>query len=467
MEDSIRMISSLVNERETLEHEKVILSDDLTDANYDHVILNIRVDNLNNELRTVQEELSLATIDRLKLKDKSRQVRKHVAQFHSMDTSAAVVVVGGVKSLRGEVDKLKGDLSSFAKSQTELMEELEVLNHQLVIAENNVLNIDHFKFVIERHLQQYKERNARLESHLRVIYSDLTEMEGHSKRVPRQSAKVLLETLDLHHYFQSLDTDLKNTETQNKSLKEDRLDLMERCNTLEKEKQVNTVSSEYIQDSMVGQHTFIAQLEKEKETLVYEKERLQTKMSLFKDDKKRMLDDLQRMSQSLGATTRYNRELEAKLQSFKVDLSDMENRAYAHADSRGAASSYDHVDAVNAHASDLLCTHCREKVDRKFLGISKNTQLLGDELLDCITDNLSLETAIFTFLEQKTYLEQDVHHLQTEFHKSNGVTTSMKDTYQKTNTHSSLSNHSETTNNTARWSGSQFSIDSDISAIKR
>ena len=467
MEDSIRMISSLVNERETLEHEKVILYDDLTDANYDHAILNIRVDNLNDELRTVQEELSLAAVDRLKLKDKSRQVRKHVAQFNSMDTSSASVVVGGVKSLRSEVDKLKSDLSSFAKSQTELVEDLEVLNHQLVIAENNLINIDHFKFVIERHLQQYKERNARLESHLRIIYNDLTEMEGHTERAPRQSAKVLLETLDLHHYFQSLEDDMKNTEAQNKSLMEDSLDLMERCNALEKEKHVNTVSSEYIQDSMVGQHTFIAQLEKEKQALVYEKERLQTKMSLFKDDKKRMLDDLQRMSRSLGATTRYNRELEAKLQSFKVDLSDLENRAYAHADSRAAASSYDHLDAVNTHASDLLCTHCREKVNRKFLGISKNTQLLGDELLDCITDNLSLETAIFTFLEQKTYLEQDVHHLQSELQKNNNVTTSVTATYLQTHTHSSLSNHSETYNNTPRWSGSQLSIDSDISAMRR
>ncbi|XP_066935661.1 kinesin-like protein KIF15 isoform X3 [Clytia hemisphaerica] len=473
MEDSIRMISSLMSDSETLDHEKVILSDDVTDAHYDNKILTIRVDNLNTELRSVQEDLSLATVDRLKLKDQWRQVKKHASHFYTNTEHNK-----GLKSLHRELDNLKTDLSSFEHEQKDLVSELANLNQQLVMAENNMANVSHFKHVIERHLRLYKDRNSRLESHLRVIHNDLIEMEAHRPKAPRKSAKVLLETINLHHYFSSLEDDLKNTEAQNKSLVEDQQDLKERCNALEQEKQVTTVSSEFIQDSMVGQHTFIAQLQKDKQTLAYEKERLQTKLSLFKDDKKRMLEDMQRLSRSLGATTRYNRELEAKLQSFKVDLSDFENRAHAHSDSRNG---FDSIDGVAAKSTDYLCTMCREKVERKFLGISKNTQLLGDELLDCITDNLSLETAIFTFLEEKTYLEHEKYHLESDINHKYPSNNDHRDYVilqqnRRSRTYSSLSNHSEISNMTAttnqqltprQWSGSQLSIDSDISTVKR
>lgn len=405
MEDSIRMISSLMNDKDTLEHEKVILHDDLTDAQYDNQILTICVDNLNSELRAVQEELCLANVDRLKLKDRSRNIRKKAAEYHTEN--------GGLKPLQLEVAKLRNDISHFEKSQEFLLQDVRILNEQLNIAENNIFNIDHFKFVIEKHLKQYKERNNKLEAHLRVIYNDLLQMENHHE-VPRQSTKVLLETLDLHRYFQTLEEDLRGTESQNRNLKEDAADLLERCNALEEEKQLNTVSSEYIQDSMVGQHDFISQLQNEKQQLAYEKERLQTKLALLKNDKKRMLEDMHRVSRSLGATARYNRELEQKLQAYKVDFSELANKAYANSDTliyNGLAN----PTGATAARTDLLCEQCAENVNRKFLGISKNTQLLGDELLDCITDVMSLETAIFTFMEQKASLEHEYCSLDSNY----------------------------------------------------
>ena len=459
---------------DTLGHEKVILSDDLTDSRYHNQILNIRVDTLTDELGAVQEELSLATVDRLKLKDKWRQVSKHAGIMHThKHQKHPNNNHQGVKSLQRDLKKLKHDLSTFESSHKGLLEEIGELGRQLVVAENNLANVGYFKVTVERHLRQCKDRNTRLESHLRVIYNDLVEMESHhtssTKKTPRRSAKVLLETLELHHYFASMEDDLRDVREQNRSLAEDQQDLKERCNALEQEKQVNYASSEYIQDSMVGQHTYIAQLQKEKQQLVYEKERLQTKLSLSKNDKERMLDNMQRLSRSLGSTTRYNRELEAKLQSFKVDLSDMENRAFAHSESRNkhGAKGYDQLDSgVGGRSSsgDFLCPNCRDSVNKKFLGISKNTQLLGDELLDCIVDNMSLETAIFSFLEEKTFLEHEMHHLEGE---SFGYTSTNNNAHndlrtnslQRSRAYSQFSNYSET-NNAPGWSGSQLSIES-------
>lgn len=472
------MISSLMSDCDTLGHEKVILSDDLTDSRYHNKILNIRVDTLTAELGAVQEDLSLATVDRLKLKDKWRQVSKHAGitfsshKHHKHPNSHHQ----GVKSLQRDLKKLKYDLSTFESSHKGLLDEIGELGRQLVVAENNLANVGYFKVTVERHLRQCKDRNTRLESHLRVIYNDLVEMESHhtssTKRTPRRSAKVLLETLELHHYFASMEDDLRDVREQNKSLLEDQQDLKERCNALEQEKQVNYASSEYIQDSMVGQHTYIAQLQKEKQQLAYEKERLQTKLSLSKNDKERMLDNMQRLSRSLGATTRYNRELEAKLQSFKVDLSDMENRAYAHPgnnnNKRGTSNGYDQLDSgVGGRSSsgDFLCSNCRDSVNKKFLGISKNTQLLGDELLDCIVDNMSLETAIFSFLEEKTFLEHELHHLEADsfgYGSANNSTRhndSNTNSLQRSRAYSQFSNYSET-NNAPGWSGSQLSIES-------
>ena len=460
-----------MNDCDTLGHEKVILSDDLTDSRYDNKILNIRVDNLTTELGAVQEDLSLATVDRLKLKDKWRQVSKHAGENHTNDHKYNH---HGVKSLQRDLKKIKNDISSFESSHKGLFDEIGELSRQLVVAENNLANVGYFKITVERHLRQFKDRNTRLESHLRVIYNDLVEMEGHTaaksdKKTPHKSAKVLLETLELHHYFASIEDDLIDVREQNKSLLEDQQDLKERCNALEQEKQVNYASSEYIQDSMVGQHTYITQLQKDKQQLAYDKERLQTKLSLSKYDKKRMLENMQRLSRSLGDTTRYNRELEAKLQSFKVDLSDMENRAYANSESKHTNNGYDQIDSGiggRSSSGDFLCSNCRESVNKKFLGISKNTQLLGDELLDCISDNLSLETAIFSFLEQKTFMEREIYRLEADSidSSSNIHATNSK---QRTLTYSQFSNYSET--NAPGWSGSQLSIESTdtLPSVKR
>lgn len=496
MEDSIRMISSLMNECDTLNHEKVILSDDLCDGHYHNKILNIRVNNLTAELASVQEDLSLATVDRLKLKDKWRQVAKHAgittSTIHHSDQKNNNHIIdslenidgnryyhhsGGVKSLQRDLKRLKSDLSAFEGSHQGLMDEIGELSRQIVIAENNLHNISYFRVTVERHMRQYRDRNARLESHLRVLYNDLLEMEGNHFRQtsdtampPRKGAKVLLEALNLHHYFSSVEQDLRDAREQNRALLEDQQDLKERCNALEQEKQVNFASSEYIQDSMVGQHSYISQLQKDKQQLAYDKERLQTKLSLFKDDKKRMLDNMQQLSRSLGATTHYNRELEAKLQSFKVDLSDMENRAFAHADKQhgGGAGVYDQIDGVTGERTgDFLCSTCRDIVNKKFLGISKNTQLLGDELLDCICDNLSLETAIFSMLEQKTFLEHDLHYLEANNNNNphnlirGGGAHFTTNSERSMSTYSSLSNYSET-NITPGWSASHLSIEADL-----
>ena len=108
------------------------------------------------------------------------------------------------------------------------------------------------------------------------------------------------------------------------------------------------------------------------------------------------------------------------------------------------------------NSTDLLCDQCADNVNRRFLGISKNTQLLGDELLDCITDVLSLETAIFTFMEDKANLEQE--YCSIEPHKPS--------------TELSEPNYTSTlTLNISSDSGRRFStqssVESDISSYRR
>ena len=438
MEESIRMVSDLLMKEDDLQQDKIILTDDLQDALYANQILNVRVDNSNDELRSVQEDLCLATVDRLKLKDKNRQIGRNVNDIRNDGYRGSLV------PLQEEVRKLKKDIECFEKSQENLLIEVRSLNDQLDTAENNLVNVVHFKKIIESNLRQYKERNHKLEMHLRVIYNDLLDMESHMTKAPSKSTKVLLETLDLHKHFQTLEDDLRDSESQHNTMKEDAADLLERCSALEEEKQLNTVSSGHLQDSMDGQHSFISNLQKEKQTLMYDKSRLQTKLSLFKDDKKRILQDFQRLNKSLGAYARYNHELEKKLQAFKVDFSDLESKAdfVHHEKQRRFVSAIQH--SSNGHTSDLLCPNCHDNVQRKFLGINKNTQLLGEELLDCISDNMSLETAICSFMEQKANLEQELVSMEADQRDLESMLL---------NAHSSSG---------PRWSGSQSSIDSDM-----
>ena len=461
--EPIQIVSKLITERQELELEEKILSDDLLDAHYNNNILNICLDNSTNELRCAQEQLCLATVDRLKLKDKTRTIEKsamdlrdsglkmkHTDQSSPMD-QCGTPRKSGISPLQHEVSKLKLDIEQFEKSQENILYEIRALNDQLNVAENNLVNVIHFKTVIEKNLRQYKERNNKLETHLRVIYNDLIEMESHMENTPSESAKVLLETLDLQKHFQSLEDDLRDTETRNsnletrnRTLKEDASDLMERCAALQEEKQLNTVSSGYIQESMDGQSSFIDEIQKEKASLVYEKSRLEAKLALYKDDKKRILKDFQRLSQGLGAYAKYNRELERKLQSFKVDLSELQkNTGYEIGGYQKQKTLVtDLTQSSRDHSSHLLCEQCRENLNRKFSGIDKNTQLLGDELLDCITDNLSIESAICNMLEQKGDLENELVAMETEY-----------------NLDSTLFN--ELRNSGLRWSGSQSSFDSE------
>lgn len=469
--EPIQIVSRLISEKQELELEEKILADDLLDAHYNNNILNICLDNSNNELRCAQEQLCLATVDRLKLKDKTRNIEKSAAELRNgVDTTTNGLKTGedcspadlcgvpvprksGISPLQHEVSKLKVDIEQFEKSQENILYEIRSLNDQLNVAENNLVNVIHFKTVIEKNLRQYKERNSKLETHLRVIYNDLLEMESHMVDSPSESAKVLLETLDLQKHFQSLEDDLRDTETRNskletrnRTLKEDASDLLERCAALQEEKQLNTVSSGYIQESMDGQSSFIDEIQKEKASLVYEKSRLEAKLALYKDDKKRILKDFQRLSQGLGAYAKYNRELERKLQSFKVDLSELQkNTGYDLGDfgqSKQKTLVNDLTQSSRENSSHLLCEQCRDNLNRKFSGIDKNTQLLGDELLDCITDNLSIESAICNMLEQKGDLENELVAMETEY-----------------NLDSTLFN--ELRNSGLTWSGSQSSFDSE------
>ncbi|XP_057306892.1 kinesin-like protein KIF15 isoform X3 [Hydractinia symbiolongicarpus] len=405
MEETIQLISQLITKKDDLNEDKILLTEDLLDAQYTNQVLNVSLSTCSDRLRSTQEELGIATVERLKLKDKARQVDRRVSEIQKLQFDCK----SGVSPLQYELNKLKTDISNFEVEQLNVLEEVQNLNKQLELAENNLINVVYFKKVIEKNLRQYKERNNQLELHLRVIYDDLVGMEAHMETAPSKSAKVLLETLDLHKHFQSLEDDLRTTESHNVALKEDAANLLERCAALEEEKNINTVSSGYLQDSMDGQHSLIAQLQKEKDALAYEKSRLLTKLSFYKDDKKRILEDSQRLNKNLAAYARYTQQLEKKLQVLKIDLSDLKNSPECV--SMSAAFSSTNL----KEASGMLCDRCIVNVRRKFEGVHVNTQLLGDELLDCITDNLSLETAIFSFMEEKLKLEREMVVVETDF----------------------------------------------------
>lgn len=450
MEESIHILSELISQKDDLKQEHLILDDDLDDSNYKNQILNICVDTSHSALKSTQEELCLATVERLKLKDKTRQMDKKVTELQEGEYRS------GLTPLQLEVNRLKNDIENFETSQEHLLHEVRSLNEQLNTADHNLENVLQFKTIIENNLKQYKERNTKLEAQLKIIYNDLIEMEAHchneindtkkkaiskinsnTSKPPTKGAKLLLETLDLHKHFQLLEDDLKSTEYKHRSLKEDAADLLERCSALEEEKELSAVSKDYIHESISGKNRYVTRLQKEKETLSYDKQRLQTKLTLYKNDKKRILEDFQRLNKSLAAYARYNQELEKKLLSFKVDFSELENKSDIIIQQKR------HHDVT--HTSEALCDNCQENISRKFLGVNKNTQLLGDELLDCITDNMSLETAIFTFMADKSKLEYELISMESNQRDMENLLYSQNDL------------------SLVRWSGSQLSIDSDIS----
>ena len=417
MEDSIGYVSELLRKKDDFYHAKDILLEDLQAASYANKILNLCVNSSVEDLRSAHEDLCLATVERLKLKDSERQLTRNLTEIKESDRYLS----NGLTSLQYEVQKLKVDIESFENAQACLLEEVRSLNTQLNIAENNVINVVHFKRIIEKNLLQYKERNAQLETHLRVIYEDLLEMELRINGTPTKSAKVVLETLELHKHFQYLEDDLQQSETERKNFKEDAADLMERCNALQEEKTLNTVSTGYIQHSIHNQYDIITQLQKERDTLAYEKKRLESKLSIQKSDKKRIMEDYQRMSRSLGEYLNYNSQLERKLEAVRHHYYDGDFQSLDQIKNKEFTSS---SQQVTKRGSELLCQSCYETVSRNFLGINNNSQMLGQELLECIHDNFSIETAIISFIEQKHDLEQELVAVETNhFHIENLLNT--------------------------------------------
>lgn len=240
-----------------------------------------------------------------------------------------------------------------------------------------------------------------------------TDLDAIEKRLPESKIKgtqMLIETIALHRQYNNLEENLSECESQNEELRAEAKELSERFNDLETEKKLTNTTQDTLEDSLEAQQRKIAQLQKEKETLAYEKNKLQTKLSLFKDDKKRLLDDFARLNKSLTAYAQYNGELEQKLESFKENLSNLEQKAsmVQNGKAKRLANGVSSVDHVKHITPGLLCEKCRAKVQKKFLGVSKNTQMLGDELLECIGDNMSLETAILTFIDQKSKLQEEL-----------------------------------------------------------
>ena len=141
-------------------------------------------------------------------------------------------------------------------------------------------------------------------------------------------------------------------------------------------------------------------------------------------------------------STRYNQELEQKLRSYKIDYSEIE------IESNDRKSDRYTLKPTDVGKSDNLCSNCENAINRRFLGVSNNTQLLGDELLDCISDNFTLEAAVFSFMEKKVKLEQELIAIEA----------TQRDLENIMNSDAFL-------NESFNWSGSQLSIASDSSRL--
>jgi chromosome segregation ATPase len=418
IEDSMKLISFLIAQRDNLDQEKVLVETNLMDANDKKKKLNIKVGTACEQLKNSQEDMLLASIGHMKLNERVRKIDRCMSEIKYSDSEE----IYGLTRLQEEVKKLKVDIRNFETSQESLLCEVRTLNEQLDIAENNLVNVTHFRNVIENNIREYKHRNSTLESHLRSIYSDLVQMEAHeceekpSVDVPVKSTKILLETLDLQKHLDFLEKDLKKTENKHVDLVQDTIDLTDRCSQLEEEKHMHDINQEQTQESIASQLKLISQLQKDKESLMYDKSRLSTKLSLYRDDKNRLLDDFQRLNKSLTAYARYNSELEQKLQSFQSEMDELEMQAkYVSTENQMKIVKALTSSGSNGHSSNLLCPRCTEKMRKRFEGVTaKGTLQRGDQLLDCVNDNLSLETAILTFMNQKGHLEQQLMNIDQD-----------------------------------------------------
>lgn len=415
------MVSDYITRKDDLDQTIMYLREDLENSQVTNNIFQIQVETSHNSLRSVQEDLCLATVDRLKLKDKQRQTEKQLAEVRGTSHSRRR---SGLSPLQLEVDRLKTDIETFEKSQENLLLEIRTLNEQLNMAENTLVNVEHFKNIIENNLTLYKERNTTLESQLRSIYNDLIVMENHfdkktvtkkeaianshSTEISSKGAKLLLETLDLHQHFQLLEDDLLETKSQHRNLKEEASDLLERCTALEEEKEIHRVSSSFLGGSANDQSNIVKQLQQDKEKLIYEKERMRLKLKCFQGEQRRILEDCQKLNKALLKSTGHNKELQKKVRHYEIEYSGVHLK-----------NNQNHRDDNNNVVN--LCKPCQTSIKRRLLGISNSTQLLGDELLDCIEDNFTLEAAIFSFMERNTILEEELVAVETahkDFEKS-------------------------------------------------
>eukprot|EP00112_Aurelia_sp_Birch-Aquarium-sp1_P001226 Seg1125.2 transcript_id=Seg1125.2/GoldUCD/mRNA.D3Y31 product="hypothetical protein" protein_id=Seg1125.2/GoldUCD/D3Y31 len=404
--DSLNMkeVRRLIEQSEVLQEEENLLRDEVEGAEREGQRKENELSSVCIELQSAQENLSLAMVNRMQLSQEVHQLGK--------DTQEAEKGKGNVKikEMQNGIHVLKGSIKTFEKSGRTIITELKQFSTQLDHAENSLITIGNYKCIIESHLKEYRNRNSALEGHLHMLRTDLDAIE---KRLPESKIKgtqMLIETIALHRQYNNLEENLSECESQNEELRAEAKELSERFNDLETEKKLTNTTQDTLEDSLEAQQRKIAQLQKEKETLAYEKNKLQTKLSLFKDDKKRLLDDFARLNKSLTAYAQYNGELEQKLESFKENLSNLEQKAsmVQNGKAKRLANGVSSVDHVKHITPGLLCEKCRAKVQKKFLGVSKNTQMLGDELLECIGDNMSLETAILTFIDQKSKLQEEL-----------------------------------------------------------
>lgn len=400
-------LKHLIKQSEILKEEETLLKDEMCDAETLGSRKEGEMSTVCTEMQSIQEKLSLAIVGRMQLSQKVHHVGKSTKMAENSDGTLKITdMQNGIRDLRGNIKK-------FEKSGRTILTELKQFSSHLDHAEQKFLSIGNYRSVIEKHLRQYKERNLLLEEQLNQLCEDLIEIE---KRLPESNVtgtEMLLEAVRLHKHQSNLEEDLTACEQQNEELKSEANDLSERFKELEQEKKLTNTTQETLEGSLETQQRKILQLQKEKETLAYEKNKLQTKLSLVKDDKNRLLDDFVRLNRSLTAYAQYNGELELKLESFKVDLNSLEAKASLVQNGKAKRFTNGVNQGKNFNPS-MLCDTCKLKVQKKFSGVSKNTQILGEELLDCIDDNLSLETAILTFIDQKSKLQDELSGIDSD-----------------------------------------------------
>ncbi|XP_065071824.1 centromere-associated protein E-like isoform X2 [Rhopilema esculentum] len=397
-------LKDLIEQSEVLKEEENLLREEIEGAERAGSRRSQELSTMCTELKNVQDNLSLAMISRMQLSQRVHKAGKNAATVENEKCTLKV------KEMQEGINNLKTNIKKCEKSGRTLLTDLKQFSSHLDHTENVLINIDNYKLVIRNHLKEYRERNAFMEGQLKVLDEDLNEMK---ERLPSSEVKgtqLLLETVQLHKHQSSLEEDLSIYESHNEELRAEATELSERFKELEQEKKLTNTTQETLEDSLENQQRKILQLQKEKETLAYEKNKLQTKLALFKDDKNRLLEDFARLNKSLSAYAQYNGELEVKLETFKDELTSLEEKAsmVKNGKAKRLTNGLSALETVKNISPGLLCDSCKVKVQNKFSGVSKGTQQLGEELLDCIGDNMSLETAILTFIDQKSRLQEEL-----------------------------------------------------------